>query len=253
MTPAPFPSPAHRCPERFAPAWGIAALAGLLGSALVVFETTNLDLWAQDLCYVFDAARWRVPKDWFWPRVVFYRLPKVLFGLLAAFLIAVLAVRRLRGRFGWRPALVLLLAMASVPALVGAMKKTTDIYFPSQIQRYGGREPYVKLFGTYPPRDPRKGPRKRGHGFPAGHASMGFALMALAAFGKSRAARWRGFAIGMAAGWTTGIYQTLNGAHYLSHTVVTNLLAGILVVLWIGLVRPWGGESDCLEMPAGLT
>jgi membrane-associated PAP2 superfamily phosphatase len=236
-------------------AW-IGLLAGILIAALALFEFTGLDLSVQDRCYDFAAARWKVPEDWFWPRVFFYQLPKILFGLLAAFLLAVLGVPRLRKRFGWRPALVLLLAMISVPALVGVLKKKTDVYFPSQIQRYGGREPYVKLFESYPPRDPRRKPRRPGHGFPAGHASGGFALMALAAFGKNRRERWGGVAIGLSVGWMIGIYQTLNGAHYLSHTVVTNLLAGMLVVLWIGGGDPWRereGNANCTPPGPRLT
>ncbi len=236
--------------KRLAFALWIAGLAGLLAGALALFEFTCLDLWVQDRCYDFETARWLIPEDWFWPRVLFYQIPKVLFGLLAMALIAILAIPKFRHRFGGRPTLVLLLAMISVPSLVGVLKKKTDVYFPSQIQRYGGREPYVKLFEAYPPRDPRRKPRRPGHGFPAGHASGGFALMALAAFGKSPWQRRRGVAIGMAVGWMIGIYQTLNGAHYLSHTIVTNLLGGMLVVFWIGVLDPWRsqkGKADCAE------
>ncbi|MFT4549089.1 MAG: hypothetical protein ACI9MB_003060 [Verrucomicrobiales bacterium] len=44
-----------------------------------------------------------------------------------------------------------------------------------------------------------------------------------------------------------GSYQMLNGNHYLSHTVVTNLLAGILVLFWIGIMLRGGGTKRVNE------
>jgi membrane-associated PAP2 superfamily phosphatase len=44
-------------------------------------------------------------------------------------------------------------------------------------------------------------------------------------------ARWLGLACGLAAGWSVGIYQMLKGAHYLSHTVVTMIVAWLLILV----------------------
>ncbi|MFT5110556.1 MAG: membrane-associated PAP2 superfamily phosphatase, partial [Pseudoalteromonas tetraodonis] len=92
-----------------------------------------------------------------------------------------------------------------------------------------------------------KNPRKPGHGFPAGHASGGFALMGLCVFGRTRRGITLGVAAGLSLGWILGSYQMLNGNHYLSHTVVTNLLAGILVLFWIGIMLRGGGTKRVNE------
>ena len=41
----------------------------------------------------------------------------------------------------------------------------------------------------------------------------------------------------MTAGWVMGIYQMLKGAHFLSHTIVTMLIALIIVQVLAWLLR----------------
>ena len=68
--------------------------------------------------------------------------------------------------------------------------------------------------------------------FPAGHASGGFALLGLVAARGTR--RWRNgiLALGLGLGWWMGGYQMLKGAHYLSHTLTTMIVAWLVVLLW---------------------
>ena len=49
-----------------------------------------------------------------------------------------------------------------------------------------------------------------------------------------RTRRWRHgiLALGLGLGWWMGGYQMLKGAHYLSHTVTTMLVAWLVVLLW---------------------
>lgn len=227
MTPnAPSSSPRH---DHRQPWW--LAWASLV-AALALFEFTPLDLVVQDWCYDFAAGRWVVdgnePVGRFW----FYNGPKFGVILTGVGLIALgLGPARWRVRlgFGRRAIGVAVLTLATVPALVGFGKSTTNIFFPSEIRRYGGDVPYVRLFEAHPA---QAGETRRGHGFPAGHASGGFALIALAGLRPER--RWRlfGWALGLGAGWWMGGYQMLKGAHYLSHTVVTMVLAWIILLAW---------------------
>ncbi len=62
--------------------------------------------------------------------------------------------------------------------------------------------------------------------------------MGLGLLFNTRRGRWLGFAAGMACGWTMGIYQMLKGAHFLSHTVTTMLLAILIIQIieWCGTV-----------------
>lgn len=214
------------------------AAIGVLLASLAVFELTGVDLWIQDFFYNAATGRWLVDGAAYWPRMFFYQGAK---GVIIAFGVGVLVLacgpRRWRDAFrvpadGRRDLWIVFLTLASVPSLIGYAKATTNVFCPSEIERYGGSVPYVKVFEPYP--EGRR-PQKQGRCFPAGHASGGFALLALAGLGRTRRGRWLGASIGLAAGWWMGLYQMLKGAHYLSHTVVTMLVAWILFLTWRAL------------------
>jgi membrane-associated PAP2 superfamily phosphatase len=206
----------------------ILALAG----ALVLFEFTDVDLALQDHFYDFVNHRWIVDGHEPVGRAVFYNVPK-LGVILTGVTLLVLALGPARWRESWRldrrALWVAVATLATVPALAGLGKNFTNVFCPSEVRRYGGQVPYVKLCSAYPDNDR---PAQRGHCFPAGHASGGFALLALAWLRPTRRARLVGLALGLGLGWWMGAYQMLKGAHYLSHTVTTMLLAWIVVLAW---------------------
>ena len=127
-----------------------------------------------------------------------------------------------------------MLVIATVPLLAGIGKKSTNIFCPAEIRRYGGDVAYAKLCEPFPAADR---PARRGGCFPAGHASGGFALMGLLLVRATR--RWRvgAIALGLGLGWWMGGYQMLKGAHYLSHTVTTMLVAWLVVIFWRHALR----------------
>lgn len=212
--------------------------AGLLAAALVLFEFTGIDLAVQDRLFDFASGRWLVDARDPLGRLLWYDRPKALIILTALGVLTLFlgpARWRERGRFARRDLGVALLTLVSVPVLVGLGKDTTNVYCPYEIRRYGGDVPYVKLAERHPDNDR---PARRGRGFPAGHASGGFALLGLLWLRRSPAWKRGGLALGLAAGWAMGGYQMLKGAHYLSHTVVTMLLAWILMLAWRRVVRP---------------
>ena len=128
-----------------------------------------------------------------------------------------------------------LLVLITVPALAGWGKNISNTFCPSEIRRYGGDVPYVKLCEPYPANDK---PKRRGHCFPAGHASGGFALLGLMWLRRTRGWKFGGLALGLGLGWWMGGYQMLKGAHYLSHTVTTMLVAWIVMLAWRRVIRP---------------
>lgn len=204
----------------------------LLAGALALFELTNVDLALQDHFYDFAQRRWIVDGNEPVGRAVFYNIPKI--GVIVTGVtLLVLAL----GPAGWRERLrldrrglwIAVATIATVPALAGLGKNFTNTHCPSEIRRYGGGVPYVKLCEPFPDDDR---PAQKGHCFPAGHASGGFALLALAWLRPSRRMRFVGLALGLGLGWYMGTYQMLKGAHYLSHTVTTMLLAWIVALLW---------------------
>lgn len=210
----------------------------LLAGSLGVFEFTGLDLALQDQFYDFTAQRWLVDAREPVGRLVFYDGPKAAIILLAvAVLVLALGPESWRAklRFARRDLWVALLTLVTVPVLAGFGKNTTNTFCPSEIRRYGGDVAYVKLCSPFPEDDR---PDRRGHCFPGGHASGGFALLGLMWLRRTRAWRLGGIALGLGVGWWMGGYQMLKGAHYLSHTVTTMLLAWIVLFAWRRIVRP---------------
>jgi membrane-associated PAP2 superfamily phosphatase len=209
----------------------------LLAGVLALFEFTELDLALQDHFYNFETRRWVVDEKAPLGRLVFYNGPKALVWICALTTLT-LAAGPARWREKWganRRGLWLgVLVIATVPALAGLGKKYTNIFCPSEIRRYGGDVAYVKLCEPQPKDDPAP---RRGGCFPAGHASGGFALLGLLAVRGTR--RWRHgvIALGLGLGWWMGGYQMLKGAHYLSHTLTTMLVAWLVVQLWRKALR----------------
>jgi membrane-associated PAP2 superfamily phosphatase len=229
---------------------GVAALA----LVLTLFELTPLDLWVQDRFFDFETGRWLVDRDEPLGRAFFYTGPKVLIIALGVWVLAAMvAPATWRARAGWwwrrRDLAVAFLALATIPALIGWGKDTTNVFCPAEIQRYGGTVPYVKVFERFPP-DQR--PERTGRCFPAGHASGGFALLGFVWLGRTRRARVWLFAGALAVGWTMGLYQMLKGSHYLSHTLVTMLVAWIGVLLWRRVLRAYREGLEPSESAASL-
>ena len=207
----------------------------LLVLTLAVFESTSLDLFVQDRLY--DSVHgWVVDRNAPLPKLIFYNAPKFVMAGVSAILllwIAVPASKSARLPFSRREAVFLFVCLGLVPITVWALKKSTGVFGPWNVVRYGGLQPYRTLFHAIP----FVAGQARGRGFPAAHCSGAFALMALYFVGKGRTARRFGFACGLVAGWIVGVYQILKGAHYLSHTVVTMILAWLIVQL---LARAFG-------------
>lgn len=244
---------------------GLLAALGLLAFVLVCMESTPLeirvgglpvDLVLQDRFFNFQTHQWAVDKSEVVGRLLFYNGPKAVLILLGvgSLVLALLRGRAeavLRRRFPWLPArrgaLFLAVSLIVIPLVCNRGKAITNIYCPDEHERYGGRAPYARLWDSYPPKFAavqRAHPSERGRGFPAGHASGGFALMAL---GFVMRRRWAGVLAGCALGWAMGLYQMLKGAHYLSHTLTTWALAWLMLLGLAALIRPgpaWRSRSS---------
>ncbi len=229
---------------------GLFRPRALLWSALALcdfvlfFEYTDFDLPVQDWFFDFEKQKWLLPgpDESRLADVLFYRGPKALIIALGVLLMALAALpacaRARMPRFTrrWRRAdlLVAILTLATAPLLVGFIKSATNVHYPCSIERYGGPVRYVRLFERFPP-DAR--PARRSAGFPAGHASGGFALLGLAGVAATRRGAFAGLAAGLGTGWWMGLYQMLRGVHYLSHTVVSMLLCWMVFLAWRAAVH----------------
>ncbi len=216
----------------------IAILLAVLG----FFEVTGMDLWVQDRMYDFTSHTWLLDAKAGLPRLLFYTGPKGLIWFLGlGLLVLALAPTGWRerlpsGSFKRRDLWIVVGTLVIAPSLIAMAKVTTNVHTPAEIRRYEGSAPYVKVFEAYPAGDR---PSKRGRGFPAGHASGGFALMALGGLASTSRRRLLGIGCGLAMGTLMGCYQILKGAHYLSHTLVTALVCWVVFLALRRVAMVW--------------
>ena len=119
----------------------------------------------------------------------------------------------------WRRILLTLgAAMIAGPVLINLLKTMTTQHCPATLSEFGGVVSYAAdrsaPFWAAAPHD-------AGHCLPSGHAGGGYALLALyfAGWAAGRPAwRWRGLAIGIAAGLLFSVVRMMQGAHFASAT-----------------------------------
>jgi membrane-associated PAP2 superfamily phosphatase len=132
------------------------------------------------------------------------------------------------GRFGamQQKCLFFVLSLLLIPSVIALMKEFTFVHCPSCLVDYGGPRQFRGLLSF----DGIPDLNNRGKCFPAGHASGGFALMSLYYIGATPLLRRLGLALGLIIGWMMASYQMLKGAHFLSHSLMTMLLSGLMIV-----------------------
>jgi membrane-associated PAP2 superfamily phosphatase len=212
-----------------------------LGLLLLVLSTETwvpLDLWVQDRFFDWNSRQWLVQFNKHSPLgISFYVIPKILLVFFAGSLL-LLTIRQKWGRFTcpWnrRRLIYVLLCLALIPSLVAILKAHTGVAYPRKIDRYdGGSIPYRTVWQSIP----RHAGEKRYRGWPAGHASGGYALFGLAFAALTPKGRWRGLLIALAVGSLMGTYQMLAGNHYLSHNIVSMLLAWLVAGMLASVFR----------------
>lgn len=214
----------------------IMLVAGAL-AILWLGRCTDLDLMLADA--VFDAQRRVFPWRDAWLTVTFnHVIVKQLLMLLALGIVGYALVDAWRPRAGLSALgrlqlRTVALSAVLVPAVTSALKHLSTSHCPWDLLRYGGEQPYVRLFGTAP------AATLPGQCLPAGHASSALWLVALAVcWLPERPSRARAAALlAIGAGATVGYLQQLRGAHFMTHTLWSIWIASTIVVALIATLQ----------------
>jgi len=203
------------------------ALAGLLICGLW-FESTATDLLLQRFFYDGAEQRWTWSGAEPITRLFFYDGVK---GALIVFLFCLsilLLLHRRLPRLGpyIRGIRIVVLSLTLVPATVAALKVGTHVACPRDLEQFGGELVYAKIFQHNSENGANAG---RQQCFPAAHASAGFSLLSLFFLFRSRRNRRRAVYASLTIGWTMGLYKIVIGDHFLSHTIVSMLLAWLII------------------------
>jgi len=219
---------------RAGPGWRIAALLAIAAVPIwALGRFTDIDLVLADALY--DGVARTFPWRDAWLTDLFaHRILKNVLSLLAALVVAAAigdAIRPL-GLLAQPLARLRLRVIAgsafAVPFVISLLKQGNNAHCPWDLARYGGSQPYVRLFDALPPGV------LPGHCLPAGHASGALWLIALAVLWLPHHPRkaLRASCAAIAFGLAVGSMQQLRGAHFLTHTLWSTWIAcGIVLGL----------------------
>ena len=217
----------------------------LLVATVVLFQFTDLDIEVENFFYNFQTHKWLVDENNKLLDLIFYSgIKKVLvaFGLSLLFILIFLRNKPLFKPYK-KGLLVVVLSFIFIPLIVGGLKDITNTPCPNDLKIYGGEYPDIKVLTPYPPNSPLK--CKNVRCWPAGHASGGFALMALFFLFKSKKNKLLALSLGLSVGWSMGLYKMFVGDHFLSHTIVTMLFAYLIMFIIARLI--YGDEYPTLN------
>ncbi|WP_434771462.1 phosphatase PAP2 family protein [Pseudomonas entomophila] len=204
--------------------------------ALLASDVAAIDLPLAHLFYV--PGEGFIGRHSYWLETVLHERVKqavLLFSL--TLLVAWVASLFSAAHRAWRrPLAYTVLTLGLCTGIVTPLKVMTDVQCPWSLQDFGASEPYVPLLGD------RVDSAKPGRCWPGGHASTGFALLALYFALRDRHPRAGRIAcaLALALGTLLSLGRMLQGAHFLSHNVWTLLIDWLIAVVcyrWL-LYRP---------------
>jgi len=196
--------------------------------ASLVLMVLGGDRWIAGHLYLWEGNHWAL-QNGLLTETVIHEAGKRISALawLGVVIAAIVAWRRPALRAWCRPLLYLAACVLVATTVVAWMKSWTDVDCPWDLLTYGGKRSYHALLAALPAHAPV------GRCFPAGHASAGYAWVALYFFflATRPRLRWLGLGIGLGVGLVFGISQQLRGAHFMSHDVWTLMICWLTAVL----------------------
>ncbi|MCB1669162.1 MAG: phosphatase PAP2 family protein [Porticoccaceae bacterium] len=195
---------------------------GLLPLLLLLLATLWLDYFhfdfiLSDHLYAVQGYNWNLKENWLLEGII-HRGGRIFVGVCITLnLCALITTWFVSSMANYRRGLIYLLTTVLVSlVVVSGLKAITHIDCPWSFQVYGGEKPvhpvFASIFGT-----------GTGRCFPSGHASGGYAWIALYFFCLLCKPRWRfaGLTFGLLLGAIFGFSQQFRGAHLLSHDIWT--------------------------------
>ena len=206
--------------------------------AVIFFEWSDLDSLVQNYFYNAESLTWMIDRNEPILHFLLYSGIKKLFISVVLFLLFALIFLRKNAwvKHNVKGLVIVVLSCLVIPLTVGVLKGNTNMPCPNQLVEFGGQYDSIGLFETLDADSQRPITRC----YPAGHASGGFALLSLLFLFRTKKSRNNALIGVMLLGWGTASYKMLIGDHFLSHTIVTMLLAWIIVLLinsWVSYIE----------------
>ena len=210
--------------------------ATLLIFSIVFFAYSDIDILVQYNFYNFDTHKWILDSHAQPYRFIFYDgIKKLLIVIAALLLISLAFIKKSKLINEYKKGIIIVvLSAVLVPLTVGTLKKYTNMPCPESELRYDGEYPKTKVWESYTKEYKNLDTCKC---WPAGHASGGFALLSFFFLFKSRRNKNIAVVVAMSVAWSMGLYKMMVGDHFLSHTIITMVLAWFIILIVARLVK----------------
>ena len=208
----------------------------ILICVIALFQFSEIDIFIQSHFFNFETKKWLIDKNEPILKFLFYNGAKnslLIFAIMILFSLIFFRKNSLIKEYK-KGLIIVLLAAAIIPSVVGTLKAVTNTPCPNNINYFGGEYPDIKLFDSYPKDFVQKSKIKC---WPAGHASGGFALLGLFFLFKTEKNRKKTIVFALIIGWSMGLYKMLLGDHFLSHTIITMVLSWLIILLIVKLTE----------------
>lgn len=191
---------------------------------LWALEHSALDLWFADRWFAWEGGWWALRNHWVTIDLIHHHGKQLIISIAVSVIALLLLGLHFEAPARWRrPLAYLLICLLLIPAGIAFGKRFSTVPCPWDLARYGGSLVYQHSLEYAPAY------RQGGHCFPSGHASGGFALLAVyfAGIGRVRRPAWL-LLPGVVIGGIFALGQQARGAHFLSHDLWT------LSICWFG-------------------
>lgn len=221
-------------PERINRNLLVTSLVLLL--VIVISGVSNIDISIQNYFYYRESSEWILDRDNQLLNFIFYSgVKKLIILFFVGVLLSLIFFRKTEIIKKYQQGLiVVLLSGIFVPLIVSGLKLATNKPCPRNISHYGGNNPDIKIFDQYPKDFIQK---SRSRCWPAGHASGGFALLSLFFLFKTKRNKVKSLIFAMIIGWSIATYKMFVGDHFLSHSIITMIIAWLVILINLKIVQ----------------
>ena len=205
--------------------------------SIIFFGITDVDLSLQDKFFNFSTHKWILFSGEQPYKFLFYDgIKKLLIAFAISLLLALIFFRKTKLINDYRRGIiVVVLSAIFVPLIANSIKGQTNMPCPKNEIRYGGIYPRTAVWQNYTSQF--KLHHKKSKCWPAGHASGGFALLSLIFLFHKRKSKILAGTTAMIVGWSMGLYKMIIGDHFFSHTLITMILAWLIILLIAKIVN----------------
>ncbi len=198
----------------------------LFAVAFGIFYGAKLDFVLASAIFELEGGQWRLTNHWLFSEVL-HSGSRLLNNVILANLLGFWLYQQLSSKTHSERTIALTKLVVSLLlsfSVVALLKRVLPAECPWDLQQFGGDLPFIGVFADRP------ATMHPTQCFPAGHASVGYAWIALYFYFLPVCARKAriGLTIGLLLGLLLGVTQQLRGAHFFSHDLTTLWLCWVV-------------------------